>query len=90
MFVFFFFFFFFADPAILLPFKKENKIFIPTDPKMFQEIRQKKNFKNVRIAKLMLRIIFFNFLDVLNFIICIPSSAANATLHLILNNSFTI
>ena len=32
---------------------------------MFQKIGQ----KNVRIAKLMLRIIFFNSLDVLNFII---------------------
>ena len=29
-----------------------------------------KNLKNVKIAKLMLRIIFGNFLDVLNFIIC--------------------
>ena len=34
---------------------------------MFQKIRQKT--KNVRIAKLMLRIIFYNFLDDLNFII---------------------
>ena len=42
-----------------------------TDPKMFQKIGQKKTLENVKIAKLMLRIIFFNSLDVLNFIICI-------------------
>ena len=42
---------------------------------MFQKIEQKKkqkkknNENNARIAKLMLRIIFFNFLDVPNFII---------------------
>ena len=48
------------------------KIFIPTDPKMFQK-NCTKSLKNVRIAKLMLRIIFFNFLDVLNFIICMFS-----------------
>ena len=38
---------------------------------MFQKIGQKTKKKNVRIAKLMLRIIFFNFIlvDVLNFII---------------------
>ena len=49
-----------------LPEKNKN-IFIPTDSKMFQKIGQKIK-KNVRIAKLMLRIIFFDFLDVLNFI----------------------
>ena len=57
--------------------KKYNKeIFIPTDPKMFQKIRQK-TFKNVKIAKLMLITIFFNFLDVLNFIICMFSGTAD-------------
>ena len=39
---------------------------------MFQKIRQKTE-KNVRIAKLMLRIIFFNYLDVQNFIMCMFS-----------------
>ena len=38
---------------------------------MFQKIGQK-NLKNVKVAKLMLRIIFFNFQDVLNFIIYEP------------------
>ena len=34
--------FFYGDPAILIAFQKENKmIFISTDPKMFQKIRQK-------------------------------------------------
>ena len=34
--------FFCADPAIFIGFQKKNKkIFIPTDPKMFQKIGQK-------------------------------------------------
>ena len=53
-----------------------KKIFIPTDPKMFHKIGQK-NLKKVRIAKLILRIIFFNFLDVLNFIICMFSGTVD-------------
>ena len=48
----------------LLPSRKKNeKIFIPNDPKMFQKIGQK-NLKNFRIAKL-------NSLAILNFIICL-------------------
>ena len=35
-------FFFCADPAIFIVFQKKiKKIFIPTDPKMFQKIGQK-------------------------------------------------
>ena len=44
--------------------EKNKKIFIPTDTKMFKKIGQ----KLIRIAKLMLIIIFCNFLDALNFI----------------------
>ena len=44
---------------------------------MFQEIRQKKNLKNVRIAKLIFWITFFIFLDVLNFIICMSSGTVH-------------
>ena len=70
--------FFFADPAIIvIAFQKKNKkIFIPIDPKMFQKI-DKNLLKNVRIAKLMLRIIFFTSLDVLNFIICMFSGTVD-------------
>ena len=61
--------FFCADAAIFIAFQKKNKtIFIPTDPKMFQKMGQKA-LKNVRIAKLIVTSIFFNFLDVLNSII---------------------
>ena len=72
--------FFCADPAIFIAFQKNKntKIFITTDPKMFQKIGQKaKKKKNVRIAKLMLRIIFFNPVDVLNFIICMFSGTVD-------------
>ena len=69
-------FFFVPTLQFLLPSRKYKKIFIPTDPKMYQKIRQKFK-KNVRIAKLMLRILFFNFLDVLNFIICMFSGIVN-------------
>ena len=37
VFLYFFFFFFFVDPAIFIA--SQIKIFIPTDPKMFQKIR---------------------------------------------------
>ena len=43
--------------------EKNKKIFVTTDPEIFPLIGQK---LNVRIAKLMLRIVFFNFLDFLN------------------------
>ena len=49
---------------------------MPTDPKMLQKIGQK-TFKNVIFAKLMLRITFFNFLDVLNVIIRILNAKRN-------------
>ena len=66
-----------ADSAIFIAFQEKNKkIFIPTDPKMFQKIQQK-NFEIIRIAQLMLRIIFFNFLDVLNFVICMFSGTVD-------------
>ena len=67
--------FFCADPAIFMAFQKKNKnIFIPTDPKDFQISENwTNNLKNVRITKIMLKIIFFNFLDALNFIICMFS-----------------
>ena len=56
-----------------LPEKKNKiKIFIPTDPKMFQKIAQTNTF-----AKIMLKIIFFNFLDVLNFIISMVSGTVD-------------
>ena len=52
---------------------EKRKIFIPTDPKMFQKIRQ---IKSVKIAKLMLESLF-NFLDVPNFIICMFSGTVD-------------
>ena len=71
------FFFVLTIQLLLLPFRKKNKkIFIPIDRKMFQKI-DKKLLKNVRIAKLMLRIIFFTSLDVLNFIICMFSGTVD-------------
>ena len=51
-----------------------------TDPKIFQKTKQKrknKNLKNVRIAKVILGIIFLNFLGVLNFIICMLSGTVD-------------
>ena len=66
--------FFYADLAIFIAFQKKNKkIFIPTNPKMFQKIGTK-SFKNV---KLMLKIIFCISLDVLNYIICMFSGTVD-------------
>ena len=61
--------FFCADPAIFIAFQKNKneKIFIPPTLKCFRKLDN--FFLNVRIATLMIRIIFFNFLDVLNVII---------------------
>ena len=56
--------------------KKNKKICIPSDPNIFQKIGQI-TLKNIRIAKIMLKIIVFNFLDVLNFIICMFSGTAD-------------
>ena len=68
--------FFCADPAIFIAFQKKIKIFsyLPT-LKCFRKLD--KNLKNVRIAKLMLSVIFFNHLDVLNFILCMSSGTVN-------------
>ena len=62
-------FFFVPTLQFLWPSRKNKKIFIPTDPNIFQKIGQ----TNVRIAKIMLKIVFFDFLGVINFIICMFS-----------------
>ena len=54
----------------------EKNIFIPTDPNIFSE-NWTNNFKGVRIAIIMLKIIFFYCLDVLNFIICMVSGTVD-------------
>ena len=65
-----------ADPAIFIAFQKKIKRFsyLPT-LKYFRKLEKK--LKNVKIAKLMLRNIFFNSLDVLNFIICMFSGTVD-------------
>ena len=70
-----FFFFFVPTLQFLYP-SKNKKIFIPTDPNMFKK-NWTNNLKNARIAKIMLKIIFFNFLDVLNSIICMFSGTVD-------------
>ena len=65
-----------ADPAICIAFQKKIKRFpYLLTLKCFRKLDKK--LKNVRIAKLMLRIIFFNSLDVLNFIICMFSGTVD-------------
>ena len=74
----FFFFFFSCRPCnfYCLPEKKYEKFsYLPT-LKCFRKL-VKNTLKNIRIAKLMLRIIFFNSLDVLNFIICMFSGTGD-------------
>ena len=49
-----------------------------TGPNSFQKTENwTNNFKNARIAKIILKKIFFNFLDVLNFVICMFSGAVD-------------
>ena len=62
-----------ADLAIFMAFQKKKKIFIPTDPNIFQKIGQTTLKMSELHAKIMLKIIFFNFLYVLYFIICMFS-----------------
>ena len=74
-----------TDPVFFVPIlqfllssrkKKNKKIFMPTDPNIFQKTRQT-TFKKIRIAQIMLKITFFSFLYVLYFIIYIFSSTVN-------------
>ena len=51
-----------------LPEKNKN-IFIPNDTSIFRKFGNQ--LKDVRIAKILLTFISLNFLDVINFIICI-------------------
>ena len=65
-----------ADPAVCITLQeKQNNS--PTDPNIIFSKNWTNNFKNVGIAKIMLKIIFVSYLNVLNFIICMFSGYAD-------------
>ena len=68
--------FFCADPAIFMAFQKKIQIFSYLLTLTFFS-KLDKQLKKVRIAKIMLKIIFFNFPDVLNFIFCMFSGTVD-------------